>query len=108
MGQRGEALAAYYDLLVKHAFGNYRTLLGVIARSPGMGVYLSHQGNSKANPLTGTRPDENFAREVIQLFTVGLHELNLDGSPNRDGNSSSYPDSEVLKKVVVSFVTLAI
>lgn len=93
LGQRGEALAAYYDLLVKHAFGNYRTLLGVIARSPGMGVYLSHQGNSKANPLTGTRPDENFAREVIQLFTVGLHELNLDGSPNRDGNSSSYPDS---------------
>ncbi|MCU7858972.1 MAG: DUF1800 family protein, partial [Candidatus Thiodiazotropha sp. (ex Lucinoma kastoroae)] len=93
LGQRGEALAAHYDLLAKHAFGNYRTLLGEIARSPGMGVYLSHQGNSKANPVTGTRPDENFAREVIQLFSVGLHELNLDGTPNRDGDSNSYPDS---------------
>jgi uncharacterized protein (DUF1800 family) len=89
---RGEALAAYYDLLAQHAFGNYRTLLGEIARSPAMGVYLSHQGNSKADAETGSRPDENFAREVIQLFTIGLYELNLDGSPNRDGNSDSYPD----------------
>ncbi|MEW8028243.1 MAG: DUF1800 family protein [Candidatus Thiodiazotropha sp.] len=89
---RGEALAAYYDLLAEHAFGNYRTLLGDIARSPTMGVYLSHQGNSKANPSTGSRPDENFAREVIQLFSIGLYELNLDGSPNRDANSNSYPD----------------
>ncbi|MBT3011283.1 MAG: DUF1800 family protein [Candidatus Thiodiazotropha sp. (ex Lucina aurantia)] len=89
---RGEALAAYYDLLAEHAFGNYRTLLGEIARSPAMGIYLSHQGNSKSNPATGSRPDENFAREVIQLFSIGLYELNLDGSPNRDGNSSSYPD----------------
>ncbi|MES9990945.1 MAG: DUF1800 family protein [Candidatus Thiodiazotropha sp.] len=89
---RGEALAAYYDLLAKHAFGNYRTLLGEVARSPAMGVYLSHQGNRKANPSTGTRPDENFAREVIQLFSIGLYELNLDGSPNLDGDSNSYPD----------------
>jgi uncharacterized protein (DUF1800 family) len=89
---RGEALATYYDLLALHAFGNYRTLLGEVARSPAMGVYLSHQGNRKADPSTGARPDENFAREVIQLFSIGLYELNLDGSPNRDGNSNSYPD----------------
>ncbi|MES9970679.1 MAG: DUF1800 family protein [Candidatus Thiodiazotropha sp.] len=89
---RGEALAAYYDLLAQHAFGNYRTLLGEVARSPAMGVYLSHQGNRKADPSTGARPDENFAREVIQLFSIGLYELNLDGSPNRDGNPNSYPD----------------
>lgn len=89
---RGEALATYYDLLAAHAFGNYRTLLGEVARSPAMGVYLSHQGNKKANTATGARPDENFAREVIQLFTIGLYELNLDGSPNRDGNPNSYPD----------------
>jgi uncharacterized protein (DUF1800 family) len=92
LASRGEALASYYDLLAQHAFGNYRTLLGAVARNPAMGVYLSHQGNRKANPSTGTRPDENFAREVIQLFSIGLYELNLDGSPNRDGNSNSYPD----------------
>jgi uncharacterized protein (DUF1800 family) len=92
LANRGEALASYYDLLAQHAFGNYRTLLGEVARSPAMGVYLSHQGNRKADPSTGVRPDENFAREVIQLFSIGLYELNLDGSPNRDGNSNSYPD----------------
>ncbi|MEW8558850.1 MAG: DUF1800 family protein [Candidatus Thiodiazotropha sp.] len=92
MASRGEALAAYYDLLARHAFGNYRALLGEIARSPAMGVYLSHQGNRKTDPSTGARPDENFAREVIQLFSIGLYELNLDGSPNRDGDSNSYPD----------------
>jgi uncharacterized protein (DUF1800 family) len=89
---RGETLAAYYDILAQHAFGNYRTLLGEIARSPAMGVYLSHQGNGKANPTTGARPDENFARELMQLFTIGLYQLNLDGSPDRDGDSDSYPD----------------
>jgi uncharacterized protein (DUF1800 family) len=90
---RGESLAAYYDLLAKHAFGNYRELLGKIAISPAMGVYLSHQGNRKANPDRGSRPDENFAREIIQLFTIGLYELNIDGSPNKDGNRNSFPDT---------------
>ena len=92
MMTRGEALAVYYDLLAKHAFGNYRQLLKEIAINPAMGVYLSHQGNRKADPDTGSRPDENFAREIIQLFTIGLYELNLDGSPNRDGNHTTYPD----------------
>jgi VCBS repeat-containing protein len=92
MISRGESLAVYYDLLAKHAFGNYRQLLKEISISPAMGVYLSHQGNQKADPETGSRPDENFAREIIQLFTIGLYELNLDGSPNRDGNHTTYPD----------------
>ena len=90
--RRGESLAYYNDILAKNAFGNYRTLLGEISRSPTMGVYLSHQGNSKSNKAKGIRPDENFARELIQLFTIGLYELNLDGSPNRDGDINSYPD----------------
>jgi uncharacterized protein (DUF1800 family) len=89
---RAESMATYYDLLAKHAFGNYRQLLKKVATSPAMGVYLSHQGNRKADPDTGSRPDENFAREIIQLFTIGLYELNLDGSPNRDGNHTTYPD----------------
>ncbi|MCU7843934.1 MAG: DUF1800 family protein [Candidatus Thiodiazotropha sp. (ex Monitilora ramsayi)] len=93
LNRRGEALAYYYDLLARHALGNYRTLLGEISRSPTMGVYLSHQGNRKANAAAGTRPDENFAREIMQLFTIGLYELNLDGSPNRDANHLTYPDA---------------
>ena len=90
--RRGESLAHYYDMLARHAFGNYRDLLGEMARSPAMGIYLSHQGNRKADMATGTTPDENFARELMQLFTIGLYELNVDGSPNRDGNAGSYPD----------------
>lgn len=93
LAQHGESLAYYHDILTKNAFGNYRTLLGEVSRSATMGVYLSHQGNPKANPEEGTRPDENFARELIQLFAIGLYELNLDGSPNRDNNPNSYPDA---------------
>ena len=91
--RRGEGLAYYYDILARHAFGNYRDLLGEVARSPAMGIYLSHQGNQKADLATGTTPDENFARELMQLFTIGLYELNIDGSTNRDSNAYSYPDS---------------
>lgn len=91
--RRGESLAYYYDMLARHSFGNYRDLLGEMARSPAMGVYLSHQGNQKADLATGTTPDQNFARELMQLFTIGLYELNTDGSPNRDGNANSYPDT---------------
>ena len=91
--RRGEGLAHYYDMLARHSFGNYRELLGEMARSPVMGIYLSHQGNRKADLEMGTTPDENFARELMQLFTLGLYELNTDGSPNRDGNAGSYPDA---------------
>ena len=93
LNRRGEGLAYYYDLLAKHAFGNYRDLLSDVAQSPTMGAYLSHQGNRKASQSEGIRPDENFAREVMQLFTIGLYELNRDGSPNRDGDPNTYPDS---------------
>ena len=93
LDHRGDSVANYYDILAKNAFGNYRTLLGEISRSATMGVYLTYQGNQKADPTKSTRPDENFARELIQLFTIGLAELNLDGSPNRDANVSTFPDS---------------
>ena len=93
LGRRGEALAHYYDILARHAFGNFRTLLGEVARNPAMGVFLSHQGNRKTNPTTQTVPDENFARELMQLFVLGLYRLNVDGSPDRDNNPNSFPDS---------------
>lgn len=73
-------LAAYHDLLARNAFGNYRQLLKEVALSPAMGVYLSHLRNRKANATTGSRPDENFAREIMQLFSIGLYKLNLDGT----------------------------
>jgi uncharacterized protein (DUF1800 family) len=76
-----DGLANYYDLLGQHAFGNYRQLLEAVATSPMMGIYLSHLRNQKADPVTGRVPDENFARELMQLFTIGLLELNLDGTP---------------------------
>ena len=80
------ATANYYDLMVKNAFGNYRDLLTDVTLSPYMGVYLSYLGNRKANPSIGRFPDENFAREVMQLFTIGLFELNNDGTRKLDGN----------------------
>lgn len=82
----GRAFANYYDLLHKNAFGNFRTLLEDIALSPAMGMYLSHIRNRKEDSATGRTPDENFAREVMQLFTIGLYELNNDGSLKLDGN----------------------
>ena len=74
------AYARYLDILNQQAFGNYRTLMEEIALSPAMGIYLSHMRNRKEDPATGRVPDENFARELMQLFTIGLVELNADGS----------------------------
>ena len=80
-------MANYYDMLVRNALGNFRTLLFDVATHPVMGFYLSHVKNKKANPATNTFPDENFAREVMQLFSIGLWELNRTarGSSIRDG-----------------------
>jgi uncharacterized protein (DUF1800 family) len=73
------SLASYVDLLETHAFGNFRNLLEAVTLSPAMGDYLSMRGSRKAE---GSRqPDENYAREVMQLFTIGLVQLNADGSP---------------------------
>ena len=77
---RGFLAAGYVDLLETHAFGNYRQLLQDVTLSPAMGVYLNMRGNQKANAATGRVPDENYAREVMQLFSIGLVELELDGT----------------------------
>ncbi|HEY6168465.1 MAG TPA: DUF1800 family protein, partial [Verrucomicrobiae bacterium] len=73
-------MANFYDLMVKHAFGNYRNLLYDVATHPVMGIYLSHLGNQKAVPGSNVFPDENFAREIMQLFSIGLWQLNPDGT----------------------------
>ncbi len=74
------AAAAYFDMLGSSATINYRQLLESVTLHPMMGKYLSHLGNRKADALSGRVPDENFAREVMQLFSIGLYELNADGS----------------------------
>lgn len=75
-----EGAAKYYDILLEHAFGNYRGLLEAVTLSPMMGTYLSMIRNQKPDPLTGHEPDENYAREVMQLFSVGLMRMHPDGS----------------------------
>jgi uncharacterized protein (DUF1800 family) len=75
------ALTHYYDILLRNAFGNYRDILERVTLSPAMGTYLSMLGNQKPNRAEGIRADENYAREIMQLFSIGLVQLNLDGSP---------------------------
>ncbi len=76
--------AQYLDTLGANAFGNYRTLLEAVTYSPMMGLYLTHLRNVKENVSTGSVPDENYAREVMQLMSIGLHQLNLDGTEKLD------------------------
>lgn len=71
---------AWWELLEKHCFGNFRDLLTHITLSPAMGAYLNMRGSAKADN-SGRRPDENYPRELLQLFTIGLYELNIDGTP---------------------------
>jgi len=75
-----EGMSTYVDLLANNAFGNYRQLLEDVTLNPTMGVYLDMLRNDKADPDSGSHPNENYARELMQLFSVGLYQLNLDGS----------------------------
>ncbi len=84
-------LADFYDVLARNALGNYRQLMQQVTLHPAMGEYLSMAGNEKPNPALNIRPDENFAREVMQLFSIGLVELNNDGSPKLDAQSQAIP-----------------
>jgi len=82
------ALANYWEILEKNAFGNFRTLLDAITLSSAMGSYLNMKGNQKADPALGRLPDENYAREVMQLFTIGLYRLQSDGSLALDASGN--------------------
>lgn len=74
------AMAHYWDILCNNAFGNYRKLLEDVTLSIAMGEFLNTLGNQKEDVATGRLPDENYSREVMQLFTIGLQQLNLDGT----------------------------
>jgi len=88
MNNKPLANANFIDTLSKHAFGNYRDLLKDVTYTPAMANYLTYLRNRKGDERTGRMPDENYAREFLQLFTTGLVELNMDGSQKLSGNES--------------------
>jgi len=95
---RAQAIAFYWDQLNSNAFGNYRKLLEDVTLNPAMGYYLSTRGNRKEDTRKGRVPDENYSREVMQLFTIGLYQLNNDGSRKLDANNQpidTYNNSDV-------------
>jgi uncharacterized protein (DUF1800 family) len=105
-----DALAGYYDLLSTHAFGNYRDLLRGVTMNATMGFYLSHLNNPRENIEENLHPDQNYAREIMQLFTIGLYQLNSDGSQVLDGQGAPIPtyDNEDIAELAKVFTGLGI
>jgi uncharacterized protein (DUF1800 family) len=102
------SVGSYYDTLGKNAFGNYRTLLEQVTLHPMMGNYLNMLGSTKADPTTGGHADENYAREIQQLMSIGLYQLNQDGSVQTDATGAPIPtytisDIQGLAKVFTGF-----
>lgn len=96
VGDNPRAVAAWMDMLGAQGLGTYRSLLESVSRHPMMGVYLSHLKNQKADARTGRVPDENYAREVMQLFSIGLVQLNEDGSAKTGaGSGDTYTPSDI-------------
>lgn len=90
-GNNPYALADYYDILLQHAFGNYRDIMQEVTYHASMGVYLTYTNNPKTDIEANQYPDENYAREIMQLFTIGLYELNLDGTLKLDSIGEPIP-----------------
>lgn len=82
------AVAFYMDVLSRNSFANYRTVLQDVTYSPSMAQFLTYLNNRKEDPAISRVPDENYARELMQLFTIGLVELNRDGTPRLDGQGA--------------------
>lgn len=82
-----EPWAVYFDIFLRNAFGNYRDIMREVSYSPLMSEYLSFRGN-RAFHVAKAFPDENYARELMQLFSIGLVELGTDGTPTRDGSGN--------------------
>ncbi|HEY0747613.1 MAG TPA: DUF1800 family protein [Steroidobacteraceae bacterium] len=103
---RGAAAAYYLDQLEANAFGSFTDLLLAVSHTPAMGQYLTFLDSVKANPVTGTSPDENYGREIMQLFSVGVVQLNLDGTPIMNPNDpnvalATYSQTDVLNMAKV-------
>jgi uncharacterized protein (DUF1800 family) len=102
---RPYAMSSYMDMLNQNAFGNYRQLLEDVTLHPAMGYYLNMLNSEKDDPETGAQPNENYAREVLQLFSIGLVKLNLDGSTQLDSSGKPIPsyDESVVKGFAKAF-----
>lgn len=102
---RPAAMSSYMDMLNRNAFGNWRTLLQDVALHPAMGYYLNMLESEKEDAAKGTHPNENFAREVLQLFSIGLIQLNADGTPKLDSAGKTQPtyDESVVKGFAKAF-----
>jgi uncharacterized protein (DUF1800 family) len=87
----GHALSSYYDTLLDNSFGNYRSLLKAVSLHPAMGVYLNMQGNDKGSLITGLHANENYAREINQLFSIGLNRMWPDGTLVLNSQNSIVP-----------------
>jgi uncharacterized protein (DUF1800 family) len=85
------AFTEWMKMLQKDAFGNFSTLLTDVTLSPTMGRYLDMVNNDKPDPNSGSEPNENYAREILQLFSIGLAQLNADGTPQLDGTGIPVP-----------------
>lgn len=102
-------VAYYYDLLMTHAFGNFHDLLLDVTLNPCMGFYLSHINNPRTFEELNIHPDENYAREIMQLFTIGLYELNNDGTRKLDSDGLWIPtyDNDDIKELAKIFTGLS-
>ena len=105
VGQYGDGMADYYDMLMTHAFGTYDDLLMGVSTHAMMGHYLSHANNPKTDG--DIHPDENYAREIMQLFSVGLYELNLNGTRKQSGGNdiATYDNGDIaeMAKIFTGF-----
>ncbi|HEV8238274.1 MAG TPA: DUF1800 family protein [Thermoanaerobaculia bacterium] len=100
-----EGMASCLDILGRYAFGNFRDLLEAVTLAPTMGVYLDMTGSTKTIPELGRNPNENYPREVLQLFTIGLYELWPDGTLKLDAQNQPIPtyDQDVVKAMARAF-----
>lgn len=100
LGNNGLALSDYYDILLNNAFGNFRDIMQDVTYHASMGVYLTYLNNPKADTTINQYPDENYARECMQLFTIGLYELNNDGTRILDNEGdpiATYDNEDILE-----------
>ena len=105
-----DAVMTFHDILYQNAFGNYRDILEQVTYSSAMSKYLSHFKNRREDLIGNTLPDENYAREILQLFSIGLNKLNLDGTPVVDSEGNNVPtyDIENIAQLAKIFTGLAV
>lgn len=91
LNDHGEGVASFYDIFIRNAFGNFKDIMMDVTLHPCMGFYLTHLNNPKSDPARLIHPDQNYAREMMQLFTIGLYELNQDGTRKTDNQGNDIP-----------------